>query len=221
MIKSFSKREAIQFGWETTKNNLGFFISLLVVIILWQTAISVVENFVAKTNFFSKIVLYLIYFSASVLINIGLIKIALRFCDKEKGKISDLFSQYHLFFNYLFAWLIYSLIVFIGILLFIVPGIIWSIQFLFYPYFVVDKGLGPIQALKRSSILTKGIKWDLFVFSLMLLGINLLGALFLLVGLFVTLPVSWVALAFIYRKLLVQAEIVEANTDVNNDQRVS
>ena len=30
--QKFSKSEAIRFGWTTTKNNLGFFITLLIVV---------------------------------------------------------------------------------------------------------------------------------------------------------------------------------------------
>jgi uncharacterized membrane protein len=92
-------------------------------------------------------------------------------------------------------------------LLLIVPGIIWGIKFCFFDYFVVDKRLGPIEALKRSSAITRGVKWDLFVFFLMLTGINLLGAFCLLIGLFAAIPTTMVAQAFVYRRLLAQTEI--------------
>ena len=116
-----------------------------------------------------------------------------------------------MFFKYLIGSILYGLIVFAGTILLIIPGIIWGIQFCFYDYFIIDKGLGPIEALKRSSAITRGVKWDLFVFSLILLGINLLGALCLLIGLFATIPTTMVAIAFVYRKLLAQAEIAHVS----------
>ena len=91
----------------------------------------------------------------------------------------------------------------------IIPGIIWGIKFQFFSYFIVDKGLGPIEALKRSSTITKGAKWDLFLFGLLVWLINLLGALCLLVGLFATIPTTGVAMAFVYHKLLTQTEIAQ------------
>ena len=139
----------------------------------------------------------------------GLIKIALRFCDKEKGEFAELFSCFPLFFKYLFGSILCMLIVLGGMILLIIPGIIWSIKFQFFTYFIIDKGLGPIEALKRSSAITKGAKWDLFIFGLLLGLINLLGALCLLVGLFATIPTTIVAMAFVYRKLLAQTEIVQ------------
>ena len=84
----------------------------------------------------------------------------------------------------------------------IVPGIIWGIQYMFFSYFIIDEDLGPMEALKRSAAITEGAKWDLFLFGLLLAGINLLGALCLLVGLIATIPATMLAFAFAYRRLL-------------------
>jgi uncharacterized membrane protein len=92
-------------------------------------------------------------------------------------------------------------------ILLIIPAIIWGIKFRFFSYFIIDKGAGPIEALKRSSSITMGAKWDLFLFGLLLIGINILGFLALVIGLFATIPTSMVAIAFVYRKLLTQAEV--------------
>ncbi|MCK4735799.1 MAG: DUF975 family protein [Methanophagales archaeon] len=207
--EKFSISEAIHFGWNTMKSNLGFFIGLLILVFLFSSLFSIIAAKATEANIFLGIIFYIADFSLSIIISIGLVKIALRFCDNEKGRFADLFSQYPLFPQYLVGSILYGLIVFAGTILLIIPGIIWGIQFCFYDYFIVDKGLGPIEALKRSSAITKGVKWDLFLFFLILSGINLLGALCLLIGLFVTIPTTMVALAFVYRKLMAQAENVQ------------
>ena len=209
--EKFSISEAIHFGWNTMKSNLGFFIGLLILVFLFSSLFSIIAAKATEANIFLGIIFYIADFSLSIIISIGLVKIALRFCDNEKGRFADLFSQYPLFPQYLVGSILYGLIVFAGTILLIIPGIIWGIQFCFYDYFIVDKGLGPIEALKRSSAITKGVKWDLFLFFLILSGINLLGALCLLIGLFVTIPTTMVALAFVYRKLMAQAEIVQVS----------
>lgn len=208
--KSFSKSEAIRFGWNAMKSNLGFFIGFLIVLGVLYIVPSIIAMRVMEVNVPLGVILYIADIILTMIISMGLVKVALRFCDREKGRFSDLFSHYRLFFKYLFGIILYSLIVFGGLLLLIVPGIIWSIKFYFFDYFIIDKGLGPIEALKKSSAITKGIKWDLFVFFLLLIGINLLGILGLLIGLFVTVPTTMIATAFVYRKLLVQAEEIEA-----------
>lgn len=209
--EKFSINEAIHFGWNTMKSNIGFFIGLLIFVFLFSSLFSIIAAKATEANIFLGIIFYIADFSLSIIISIGLVKIALRFCDNEKGRFADLFSQYPLFPQYLVGSILYGLIVFAGTILLIIPGIIWGIQFCFYDYFIVDKGLGPIEALKRSSAITRGVKWDLFLFFLILSGINLLGALCLLIGLFVTIPTTMVALAFVYRKLMAQAEIVQVS----------
>ncbi|MBZ1356239.1 MAG: hypothetical protein KY054_00500, partial [Candidatus Nealsonbacteria bacterium] len=165
--KKFSKGEAIRFGWNTMKSNLVFFIGLFIVFGLLYIVPSIIADMALEANIFL-VVFHIADFVLTIIISIGLLKIALKFSDNEKGRFSDLFSQYRLFFNYLFALILYCLIIFGGMLLLIVPGIIWGIKFWFFGYFVVDKGLGPIEALKKSSAITKGHKWNLFVFFLML-----------------------------------------------------
>lgn len=208
--QKFSIGEALAFGWETMKSNLGFFIGLLLVWGLLITVPAIIAGMAMEVNVFLGVILHIADFALTIVISMGLVKITLRFCDQEKGRFSDLFSQYRLFFNYLLALILYMLIVWGGFVLLIIPGIIWGIKFWFFDYFVIDKGLGPIEALKRSYAITTGVKWNLFVFFLVLTGINILGALALLVGLFATIPMTWVAWAFVYRKLLAQTETAPA-----------
>jgi uncharacterized membrane protein len=195
MVPKFSKKEAINFGWNVAKKNLGFFALLLIL-----------AFFISFASAFLSTAISII---VDMLITIGLIKISLKFCDNEKAKISDLFSSSHLFFNFLIGNLLYALIIIGGFILLIIPGIIWSIKYRFFNYFIVDKGLGPIEALKESARITKGNKWNLFLFGLLLVLINILGALALLVGLFVTIPTTMIANAFVYRKLLSQTETLQ------------
>ena len=72
-------------------------------------------------------------------------------------------------------------------------------------YFIIEKGYGPIKALGASVSLTKGVKLDLLAFFFILTILNVIGLL-LIVGLFVTFPISAVALAYVYRSLVAQAE---------------
>jgi uncharacterized membrane protein len=72
---------------------------------------------------------------------------------------------------------------------------------LFSGFLVIDRGLGPIQALKESHRITQGYKWTLFVFCLLLVLVNLAGLLALVVGIFVSAPVSLLALTHAYRVL--------------------
>jgi len=53
---------------------------------------------------------------------------------------------------------------------------------------------------------TDGAKWQILLFGLALAGVNVLGALALLVGLLFTIPMTMLATAFVYRKLAASLE---------------
>ena len=84
----------------------------------------------------------------------------------------------------------------------IIPGIIVGIIFMFYGYLIVENPtLGPTDALKKASEMTKGRIGELFVFGLALFGINLVGAILCGVGLLFTYGITAVAVAYAYRTL--------------------
>lgn len=105
------------------------------------------------------------------------------------------------FWKYLGASILYALAIVVGLVLLIVPGIIFALMFMFTTFIVIDRGLGPIEALKESNRITYGHKWSLLGFTLMLVLINLLGLIALVVGLLVSIPVSSLAVTHAFRVL--------------------
>ena len=140
------------------------------------------------------------------LIGMGIIKICLKFCDQEPASYEELFSAYPLLINYIAGSIMYGAMVAIGLIFFIVPGIYLALKYQFYNYLIIDQGKGPVEAIKMSGILTEGVMWNLVLFWLMLAGINILGMLALGIGLIITVPLSWLATAYVYRRLQLQAQ---------------
>ena len=138
------------------------------------------------------------------ILGIGLFKIALSFCDERKPSIGTLFDGFDCFWRYLGTAILYLLIVLGGTLLFIVPGIIWAIKFSLAYYYVVDKGHGPIDALRSSARATDGVKWELFGFGMFCALIMYAGILCLGIGIFATIPTVIIAKALVYRQLSAQ-----------------
>jgi uncharacterized membrane protein len=172
-------------------------------------AVAIIVSFIP--NFVNKLVLkdshllggilILGSFLISLIIQLDLIKIAFKFCDGGRGVYNDLLSSYKLLLKYLAAKILYTLIVISGTLLLIVPGIIWAVKYSFYAYIIVDDDAGPIEALKKSSRITKGARWDLFVFGIIILAINVAGFICFGIGALITLPITQLAFASVYRKL--------------------
>lgn len=105
------------------------------------------------------------------------------------------------FWTYLGASILLGLAIAVGFLLLIVPGIIFTLMFMFTTFIVIDRELGPVEAMKESRRITHGYKWRLLGFGLVLALVNLLGILALVIGLLVSIPVSSLAFAHAYRTL--------------------
>lgn len=206
----FSYKEALNFGWEGVKNNLVFFIGLFLLVIGLNIVPSIVGAILqaigGKSGSFFIVLLVFVISIIGIIIelltSIGIFNVSLNYYDSGTVKIGDFFSKWGLIGQYVMCTLVYGVIVLIGCILLIVPGIIWSIKYQFAPLLVVDKGMGAMDAIKASGDMTSGYKWDLFIFWIVLVVINVIGALALLIGLFVTIPISWLAYIWVYRKLL-------------------
>lgn len=203
----FSKSEAVLFGWNTLKKNFGFFLGMLAIIVAVNLLVGLVmSSFSEEAPKALVIAVSVISWILDLLIGMGVIRITLKFCDQEQATYRDLFSAYRLLLNYLVGSIVYGIMVGIGLVFLVAPGIYLAVKYQFYDYLIVDKGMGPIEAIKRSGVLTEGVKWNLVLFWLALVGINILGMIALGVGLIATVPVSWLANAYVYRRLQLQAE---------------
>ena len=138
----------------------------------------------------------------SILVQIGSIKITLELYDGKPLNFSNLYSQSNLILRYLGASILYGLMVAVGLILLIIPGIYLAIKYQFFSFLIVDKNMGIMESFKKSEEMTQGVKMNLLLFSLALAGINILGALVFLVGLIVTIPTTVMATVYVYRKLL-------------------
>lgn len=189
-METFSKKEAIKFGWESMKSHFDFWIGILLVVMIISSV---------AANYF-----FLLPLLVSPILQMGMQRISIKLADARKPDFKDLFTPltWQLFINYILGTFLYGLIVAAGFLLLVVPGIIWAIKFQFVGYLIVDKGMKAMEALRKSAQMTQGVKWDLFFFGLLLFLINLAGTLVFMIGLFATIPTTMVATAFIYRKLL-------------------
>jgi len=66
---------------------------------------------------------------------------------------------------------------------------------------LIDLNTGTIEAFKKSMEITKGHVWKLIGFGIVFILLNIVGALVLVVGLFVTIPVTLLAYITLYRSL--------------------
>lgn len=208
-MEKFSIKEAVSYGWNTFKSRPWLFVQVGVLLFLINLAINLLQTVFEEGSrmggdqiaFLAVVISTLLGMAASFLISMGETSFFLRAHDAVKeAALKDLWHPEG-FLRFAAASLIAGLAIIVGFILLIVPGIILSILFMFVGYLVIEKGLGPIEALKESARMTEGHRMQLFLFGLALIGINLVGVLALLVGLLVSVPVSFLATVHVYRTL--------------------
>lgn len=124
----------------------------------------------------------------------------------------DFFSLDRRWIYFAFLSIIKGILIFFGLLLFIVPGIYLAIRWIFAELLVIDKGMRPIEALNESGRLTKGHMWKLFGFSIVTTLVGLLGVLLFVVGVFPASVIISFAFIDVYRKLLAgRDEVVQVS----------
>jgi uncharacterized membrane protein len=206
----FSIKSSLRFGWETFKRRLWFFVAATVVIVLVYAAAGLLTSAIdwaitgGDTENQSGLA-DLLNWLISTLISMGVVAVCLQaHDDPEHVELGALWHP-HPYWSYLAATLLVGLAILLGLVLLIVPGIIFGLMFMFTSFIVIDRGFGPIDAMKESKRITSGHKWPLLGFILLLALINLAGAAVLLVGLLVTVPVTSLAFANAYRVLSAKA----------------
>ncbi len=207
-MNTFSPSAMIRFGWETFKKRPWFFVGVFLVVGILSSGMNFQMD--ANTSYTPGIIV--LFVIAAIIMTIiqtlakmGSTQLVLKAQENtESLTFGDLWAP-HPFWKYVGASILVGVIVVIGFILLIVPGIIWALRYMFVPYLVMDRKLKPFEALKESARITYGHKWQLLGLIGLIVLINILGALALLVGLLVSGPVSAIALGHAYRTLSAQA----------------
>lgn len=199
-----SASSIIKEAYDYFKRRHIFYISMVIVYVLILIAIYLITE---KLGTSGKVLFRLI----EIYINAGVIKLILKDINGKEPELFDLFTAYDIFINFLVASILYGLLVGFGTLLLIIPGIILGIMFQFYKFAIVDRKMGVIESLNYSKNLTRGYRWTILGIDVVLILINIGGLLAFGIGLLVTVPLTFIAEALVYKKLVSYYEGIETN----------
>ncbi|GEM_PF-2051563 len=137
----------------------------------------------------------------SCFFSVGMMRMFLAAARGQDVKMSMLWSGGDRFLAMLGTNVLVGLAVFGGLVFAIVPGLILGLGLPLSGFFCVDRGMGPVAAIRASWLAMSGSKMHWFGFAIVGLGISLCGLLAFGVGYFVAVPVLGVATAVIYLRL--------------------
>lgn len=175
-------------GWETLKGNLAGFLGFTVAAFLITFTLNSLHGLGSVISLVVGPPLWA-----------GMIIVALKVQRQEPVQAND----YLLGFRYIVPLVIYTVVssIFfcVGLLLLVLPGIYLAVGYLFTTCLIVDQQLDFWPAMELSRRTIHQHWFEVFGFCLLLLLLNVAGALFIGVGLLVTIPWSICAITAAYQ----------------------
>lgn len=216
----FNIKKILESAWDKTKEHLVFLISLL----LCAFVIMILAAFIPLINIIVPLLIGIAFIKISLLIVSG--------TKPTKSHVIDSLKKYKVAWKFFLATLVYMLIPFITVILyyttvllvisnvpvllsvmaiplffltvFLIPTSVYLIiRLQFYKFLVVEnENIGVLEAFKQSMLITRGNFWKILAFMIVLVAMNVLGKLALGIGLLITVPISLLANAILYKELL-------------------
>jgi uncharacterized membrane protein len=145
-------------------------------------------------------------------LSLGFTKIMLLLVQDKFVEVADMFNNFRPFLSYFIANFLYGIAVALGTLLLIIPGIFIAIRFQFFPYFILEENVSSFTALQKSYYLSQNLTFELFLFGVVVIALNIAGILFFGIGVILTYPLTTMATATIYKSLTEAGQTIPSDS---------
>lgn len=204
LSRPFVATDAVVYGWNAFRNNVGPLVLISLVIVAVSAISSRLQSL--GDNFLTSIGLSLVGSLVSMILTMGLIRAALMILDGRTPAVSDVFRTDDLGV-YIVAAILSWLVTAVGIVLCILPGLVAAFLLSLFGYAIIDhyesgaRGVQPtsVGSLRTSLDIVSRNVGSFIVLLLLLFVVNLLGVALCGIGMLVSIPVSAVATAYAWR----------------------
>jgi uncharacterized membrane protein len=197
---------SLSWAWQKFQQNAGPLIIVMLVAFVGSIIASVV-SFALRSSasglfafLLATAVGSVLQFVVSGFLHLGVYQSALAIADGRPVEPGKMFTTDQLG-NYLVATLLYGLMVGVGFLLCILPGIVVAYLGFLTPFYVLDQRMAPVDAIRASFKVTSANVGALLGFAIVVFLVYIVGAIACLVGLLVTAPVALLAITYVFRQI--------------------
>jgi uncharacterized membrane protein len=198
---AISIRQAFKIASPILKKRFGLFTAVLLTIFGAWVALEIVVIAGQRFGILLWAAAHVAFLIFAAGVEVGFLQICLALCDGGKPTYADAFTQLILGPKFLAGQMLYLLMIVIGLLLLVVPGIYLAVRYALFGFCLATGETNLMRSFQRSAILSTGSKTYLLWILVFFLVLNVLGASLLGIGLFITIPLSVLMMTTIYRQL--------------------
>ncbi|MCW6035241.1 hypothetical protein K4A83_03000 [Spirulina subsalsa FACHB-351] len=203
---NFNLRTYLNQGWEIFKQNANTFIVssiifsvILLIVIQFDNAL----DFSQESNQFTlNPIGFVLHFFIREPLQTGFYVISLKLFQGKSSSFGDFFSWFGYYLQLVAAGFMTTLLIIIGLVLFILPGFYLGVCYVLVPLLIVDRKLNFWEAMETSRQLVSRNWLGWFSLSVNILGIHLLGFFACGFGLLISIPVSYAIWTAAYRDVV-------------------
>jgi hypothetical protein len=196
-----SIRQAFNFAWPIFKKRFALFTAVLLTIFGAWVALEIVVIAGQRFGILLWIVMHLAFLIFVAGLEVGLLQVCLALYDGEEPTFADSFAHLALGPKFLAGQTLYLLAALIGLLLLVVPGVYLGVRYALFGFCMAAGETNLVRSFQQSAILSTGEQGYLLRVLFVLFVLNVVGASLLVLGLFITVPVSLLMMTAVYRKL--------------------
>ncbi|MEX0599948.1 MAG: hypothetical protein WD021_10275 [Rhodothermales bacterium] len=183
-------------GWRVFKEHMGLMIAVFILYSL-LTGGGVLWDRSGWFFDFGQILMYAIAGPVTA----GVYMFALRLIRDEEPDLGEMFLGFREFGRSFGVFVLYSVMMIVGFALLVAPGVYVAVALMPAMFLVLDDDLGVIDTLQKAWAMTEGHRGAIFLVALALVGLNLLGLAFFIVGIVFTGALSLLIGAAMYDEL--------------------
>lgn len=201
-MKKIKISEALMFGWKRTIKNFWLITNAILLTALVYFVVDIFSTNVSSWDAYAAVIGFGGGILATNFMTFVLMKFFLNIYDNNEVTVLGMLQNSKGFYKFFIVYMAVNLATIAGLFFLIIPAIYVVVTYSFALYLLIDRNLGIQESLIESARISRGHKIQLLKFWLALVCINIVGAALFLVGLLFSLPVSFLAIIYVYRELL-------------------
>ena len=185
---------ALSYGWKKFQENVGPLLAVVLIPVAVQLIVSAIGRSI--NGVFAALLFQLVAIVAGAIAGLGIYRVALMITAGEPVSIGKAFQ-----YDRMAEWVVFSVVfglgLFIGLVLCVIPGLFFLAFFGLAPFYFLDGGmnLGEAFNASREAVSSKGLAFPI----LLSIIVGVLGVIACVVGVLVTEPIAYLAVAYLYR----------------------